>query len=214
VLCNSRGVNSVALGHQIAAVYLDTILKRAPDILPAPVAAVPAGIVERRAGVYFIPQTREVVELTMKDGTLYTAPQNGAKLVPLDSTRFLVAGRTTQLVFEPREHSDYVALVPGRHPLAVEWRAPVRPNRAALAAYAGTYHSDELSSTFRVAAEDSTLTLTTGTSPGLVARPVFADTFVSGQYTIQFVRRAGRVSGFAIGHPRARGVQVDRVGPT
>ena len=214
VLCNSRSLNTVALGHQIAAVYLDTLLKRAPDPAPAPVAAVPTSVVERRAGVYVIPQTLEVVELTMKDGTLYTAPQNGARLVPLDSTRFVIAGRTTQLLFAPGEHAGYVALVPGRHPITVEWRAPVRLDRAALAAYAGTYNSEELRSTFRLAAGDSTITLTAGSSPGLVARPVFADTFVSGQYTIQFVRRGGRVSGFTIGHPRARGVPFVRVPPT
>jgi CubicO group peptidase (beta-lactamase class C family) len=213
VLCNSRSPNSVALGHQVAAVYLDTLLKRPPDPAPLPVAAVPISVVQRRAGVYFIPQTLEVVELTMKDSTLYTARQNGARLVPLDSTRFLIAGRTTQLVFEPGERSGYLALVPGRHPIVVEWHAPVQPDRAALAAYAGTYQSDELGSTFRLVAGDSTLTLSTGTSPGLVARPVFADTFVSGQYTIQFVRDAGRVSGFAIGHPRARRVQFVRVTP-
>ncbi|NUP54533.1 MAG: beta-lactamase family protein [Gemmatimonadaceae bacterium] len=211
VLSNYRTVNAVSLGHQSAWLYLDTPPASAPDPVPTPIASVPVDVVARRAGVYLIPRTLEVIELTMKDGTLYTARQNGARLVPLDSTRFLIAGRTTQLVFEPREHSGYVALIPGRHPITVEWHAPVRPTRAALEMYAGTYHSEELSSTFRLTAGDSTLTLTTGTSPGLAARPVFADTFVSGQYTIQFLRRAGRVSGFEITHPRARRVRFVRV---
>jgi hypothetical protein len=52
--------------------------------------------------------------------------------------------------------------------------------------------------------------LRAGTTPGLVARAVFPDGFVSGQYTIQFVRRGGRVVGFEISHPRARGVEFVR----
>jgi hypothetical protein len=39
---------------------------------------------------------------------------------------------------------------------------------------------------------------------------VFPNGFVSGQYTIQFVRRGGRVTGFEISHPRARGVEYAR----
>lgn len=84
------------------------------------------------------------------------------------------------------------------------WKAPAAPalDRAALAVYA----SAELDATYRVEAGDSMLTLRTGATPGLVARPVFPDGFVSGQYTIQFVRTRGRVTGFEISHPRARGV--------
>jgi hypothetical protein len=43
---------------------------------------------------------------------------------------------------------------------------------------------------------------------------VFPDAFVSGQYTVQFVRRRGRVTGFEISHPRARGVTFARTGAT
>jgi hypothetical protein len=213
VLCNSRSVNPVALGHQVAGIYLDTLLKRTVD--PGQPAGSPADrrIIERRAGVYFQPRTLEVVELTVRDGALFTARQGGARLVPVDSARFLVAGRAIEHVFAPEEHSGYVAraLVPGRHPVTFEWRAPATPARAALAPYAGEFHSEELDATYRVAAGDSTLTLRTGTSAGLVARPVFADAFVSGQYTIQFIREQNRLSGFEISHPRARRVRFTRV---
>jgi len=37
---------------------------------------------------------------------------------------------------------------------------------------------------------------------------------VSGQYAIQFVRKVGRITGFEISHPRARGVAFIRVGRT
>ena len=85
-------------------------------------------------------------------------------------------------------------------------------SHAELEAYAGSYASAELDSRYRVIAGDSTLTLRTGETPGLVARAVFPDGFVSGQYTIQFVREGGggRVTGFEISHPRARGVKFVR----
>jgi hypothetical protein len=103
-------------------------------------------------------------------------------------------------------------LIPGRRADRFIWKAPktLVLDRAALAAYAGTYTSAELESTYRVEANDSTLTLRAGTTLGLVARPVFRDGFVSGQYTIQFIRRNGRVTGFEISHPRARGVGFSR----
>jgi hypothetical protein len=93
------------------------------------------------------------------------------------------------------------------------WKARAAPalDHAALAEYAGSYVSAELDATYRVIAGDSTLTLRTGDTPGLVARVVFPDGFVSGQYTIQFVREGGRVTGFEISHPRARGVKFSRV---
>ena len=105
-------------------------------------------------------------------------------------------------------------LIPNRRADRFVWRAPVAPRlgHAELEAYAGTYTSAELESTYRVIAGDSTLTLRTGDTPGLVARAVFPDGFVSGQYTIQFVREGGRLTGFEISHPRARGVTFVRLG--
>ena len=119
-----------------------------------------------------------------------------------------------ELEFGPGPRAGYRVhwLIPGRRADVFEWRAPAAPTlgRAALAAYAGTYASRELEATYRVEAGDSTLTLRTGAAPGWMARPVFPDAFVSGQYTIQFVRRRGRVTGFEISHPRARGVAFAR----
>ena len=102
--------------------------------------------------------------------------------------------------------------IPNRRADRFVWKARAAPvlSRAELETYAGSYASVELDSRYRVIAGDSTLTLRTGETPGLVARAVFPDGFVSGQYTIQFVREGGRVTGFEISHPRARGVAFVR----
>ena len=126
--------------------------------------------------------------------------------MPVGANRFQVEGLPVVHTFGPDMRSGYVAssLLPGRHPVTFEWRAPLGINAGSLTAYAGDYFSAELNSTWHVAARDSMLVLSTGTSQGIDARAVFADTFVSGQLVIQFTRRGASVTGFQITHPRAR----------
>jgi CubicO group peptidase (beta-lactamase class C family) len=213
LLCNSRSLNPVALGHAIAGVYLDTILKPGPMYVASSPARVEPAVLAKRAGVYFQPTRVEVVEVTLRDGELFTARRGGAKLQPLDDNRFLVAGQPVEHLFGTEPHTGYVArsLLPGRHPVAFEWKAPFVMTPGALAPYTGVYFSEELNAVYRVTAGDSTLALKTGTTDGLTARPVFADSFVSGQYTIQFIRSGKVVSGFEISHPRARRLAFTRV---
>ena len=207
VLCNAPS-NPVALGHSIAAVYLDSVLgKPAPAGTTKPAAVSPEALA-RHAGVYFRPRTLEVVEMTVRTGELFTSRQGGIKLQPINENRFVAADRPLQIDFEP---SGYVALFPGRQPIRFDRQTPFVMTPAVMASYAGDYFSDELSSVYHVTVADSTLVLKTGTSNGIVARPVFTDTFVRGQITIQFIRDSTGVSGFEISHPRARRLAFTRI---
>ena len=211
VLCNAP-VNPVGLGHDIAAVYLDSALRSpAPTPRPKPYALDSLESM-RRVGVYFRPATLEVVELTWRDGALYSARTGGTKLEPLDTHRYQLGDRPMELTFGARANEGYrVRFTRGdRHDIDFEWHAPVTLTRDKALAYAGRYASEPLRSTYEVIAGDSTLTFRTGTSEGLVARQVFADTFVSGQITIQFVRRRGEIVAFEISHPRARRLEFVR----
>ena len=160
------------------------------------------------------PVTRQVAELTVRDGVLYTDRTGGARVEAIGARRARLVGQPLELEYDSAAHPGYVVRwsIPNRRADRFIWKAPVAPvlDRAALGEYAGTYASAELGSTYVVEEGDSTLVLRAGTTPGLVARAVFPDGFVSGQYTIQFVRRAGRVTGFEISHPRARGVEFAR----
>jgi hypothetical protein len=214
LLCNTTALNPVGLGRDVGGLALG----RAADP-PAPAPSQTAAPADPRAalawaGVYLEPTTRQVAELTVRDGVLYTDRTGGARVEAIDGRRARLVGVPLELEFDSAAHPGYVVrwLVPGRRADRFVWRAPATLvlGRAALAAYAGTYASAELDATYRVEEGDSTLTLRTRETPGLVARPVFRDGFVSGQYTIQFVRRGGRVTGFEISHPRARGVAFDR----
>ena len=204
VLCN-RPSEPVPLGHAIADIYRDPIRKPPTGGVVTP-AKLDTAALARRAGVYFQPQTLEVVEVTLREGQLYTRRRGGRQLVPIDVNHFRLYGRETELEFDPSPNSGYVArsLTPGRHPVRYEWKAPLTAALPRLAPYAGNYFSEDLNTTYRVSVSDSTLVFKTGTSEGLVARPVFADTFVIGQLTVQFSRDRTGVSGFYISHPRAR----------
>ena len=213
VLCNVPS-NPVALGHRIAEIVLDTTFKPVRRANPATTNLSRVALA-RRAGVYFQPRTLEVVELTARDSSLYTRRQGGRKLLPIDENRFLVEGTTNEHDFGPSDQSGYTARSLSRqlHPITFERKKPAVVTPSSLRIFTGDYYSNELNSVYHVTATDSTLLLKTGSSNGLVARPVFEDTFVSGQITIQFVRRGNAVTGFEISHPRARRlpfVRMDR----
>ena len=77
-----------------------------------------------------------------------------------------------------------------------------------LSTYAGRYVSDELGgAVYTVAADDSTISLRTGTETLRQARLVYADTFLSSGSTIQFTRTRAGVTGFEITDGRTRRVK-------
>jgi hypothetical protein len=214
LLCNTTAINPVGIGRDVGGIAIG-LPRQAPPPLPPQTTPGDAKAALAWAGVYLEPVTRQVAELTVRDGVLYTDRTGGARVEAIGARRARLVGQPLELEYDSAAHPGYVVRwsIPNRRADRFEWKAPVAPvlDRAALAEYAGTYTSAELQSTYRIEAADSTLVLRVGTTPGLVARPVFPDGFVSGQYTIQFARRGGRVVGFEISHPRARGVEFGRV---
>ena len=217
LLCNTTALDPVGLGHRVAA----AVHGLPPDVRPAPTIGTAESATRALpwAGVYLEPSTRQVAELTVRDGVLYTGRTGGSRVEAVeavDARRARVPGESLELEFDPGPRAGYTVrwLIPNRRADRFEWKTPAAPvlDRAALGAYAGTYVSRELDATYRVEAGDSTLMLRAGTATALVARPVFPDGFVSGEYTIEFTRTRGRVTGFEISHPRARGVVFTRAG--
>ena len=215
LLCNSTELDPVGRGRDVAGFALG-LPRQAPAPLPRQATAGDATAALQWAGVYLEPTTRQVAELTVRDGVLYTNRTGGARVEAIGPRRARLVGQPLDLELDSvTPHPGYTVRwsIPNRRADRFVWKAAMTPvpDHAALSSYEGNYRSAELDATYRVIAGDSTLTLRTADTPGLVARAVFPDGFVSGQYTIQFVREGGRVTGFEISHPRARGVKFERV---
>lgn len=209
VLCNARSIDAVTLGHRLASVYLGwNVGERQPwprqAVFPADSATLAA-----RAGRYLQPRQREVVTLTWREGGLWLG---GRRLLPVGRDSVQIEGEPVLYVFDRKPHGGFTVtpLLPGRHPTRFEWRGSLRRLPAPLHEFAGTYASRELGAVYRVTARDSTLELVTGTSAALVAQPAFPDGFTIGQLLIQFTRSQGRITGFELSHPRARGLAFTR----
>jgi hypothetical protein len=120
------------------------------------------------------------------------------------------AGATTEFTFADGARSSLDIVDAGQRPVHFErWAAPT-VTRSALAAYAGDYYSEELDARYKIVADDSTITLFTGTETGVPGRPIFADVFLAGGFTVQFTRNGSAVTGFELTGGRTRHVRFVR----
>jgi hypothetical protein len=212
IACNAATANTTALARGVADAFIGASLS------PVEVAATPQGVaiaadrIQRYVGAYLQPMTLQVVRLVVRDGKLRVDAPNGPTLVPLAENRFAIGTQGgAEIVFADAEHAGFDRRVPGQRPVHFDWHQSIVATPALLAPYTGEYVSAELGgSVYRVAANDSTLSLRTGTSDPVTARLVFADTFFADGYTVQFTRANGRVTGFEVTNGRMRRVKFAR----
>jgi hypothetical protein len=82
-----------------------------------------------------------------------------------------------------------------------------------LGEYAGEYYSEELDTTFTIAARDDGLRLVRRNRPERGLAPEAADQFAAGDLILRFRRGAGgRIVGFALDRGRIRNVSFSSVG--
>ena len=131
--------------------------------------------------------------------------------MPVSPRRFRVRGQPLEFEFLDDGHVREHGLGwPARAP--VTWRRTTlaQPTAAQLAAYAGTYHSEELGATYTLTVRDSTLVFGTRWAEDQVLRPAYADAF-AGPFLVGFTRRGGRVDGLLMSTGRVRKVRFTRV---
>ncbi len=217
IACNASPANTTALARGVADAYIGSALAPVPapgvaqQSMPPAVVLAPEALA-RRAGAYLEPVTMQVMELSIRDGRLIVGRTTGPALTPVAENRFRAPGQAAEMVFADGERAGFELRPPAGRPVRFEVRPPAVVSRAAMNAYAGDYFSEELNARYRVTATDSTLLLRTGTSAGITARPVYADGFLGGGNTIQFVRRGAQITGFEVTNGRVRRVKFERVG--
>jgi CubicO group peptidase (beta-lactamase class C family) len=209
VLCNASTSNPAALARAVADVFLPPTLAAAALPMPPAVSVTPAQL-QAAAGAYVNPITGGLSFVTLRGDSLIAGRTAGPALVPVGPNRFRVRGQPVEFEFASdgsmREH---VLVWPARTPSSWRRVTVVRPTAAQLAAYAGTYHSEELGATYTVTARDSTLVLRTRWSDDVVLQPMYADAF-GGPFVVHFTRRGGKVDGMTMSSGRVRRVPFTR----
>jgi CubicO group peptidase (beta-lactamase class C family) len=208
VLCNLAGANATSLGNQAMSV-----------IMPRPAAAQAGGAtatltaaeLASYAGLFRTASSQSLIRTVVKDGKLVTELPFPSTPTPVGPDRFRIFGGN-DLIYRRDDGRVRDVLVVGdgdtTRYLPV---AAVSPSAAQLAAYVGSYWSDELDTRFTVVVRDGALVVQHRLDDDTTLAPTFADGFTSPSGNVIFSRDArGRVDGLAIWAGRVRNVRFRR----
>jgi hypothetical protein len=229
VLCNLDEIDSIGLARHVADLHLgggpaEPTSTAAPAATsPAtPSATVSATALAANEGLYRDPADDTLLRIYLRDGTLRGSPGTGADggwpIVPLGADRFQIPGTAIVLEFASGAGGTGRTLrIVGERPTptVLERVASYTPAVPVLAALAGDYRSDELSTTYALRPRGSALTLEIPGRAPIALQPIapgrFAGSLVG---AIRFVHdRQGTATGFTLQAHAARGVRFARVPP-
>jgi hypothetical protein len=208
VLCNLASANATALGEAA----IGAIMPRPPRATPT-VASM--SLTEAQLGPYVglfrAPRTQSLIRTTVKDGRLTTELPRNVTPTPIGADRFRIPGGPEMIYQREAGRTRAVLIVDGEDTTRYEPVAAVTPSAAQLAAYAGSYWSDELDTRFVVVVRDGGLVLRERLGDETKLTPTFADGFTSPSGAVVFSRDAGgQVTGFGIWAGRIRNVRFRR----
>ena len=228
LLCNEGSMIPDPLAAKIADVYLAGRFK---EVAPPPAAAspVPAATVRlaekdlaRVTGSYLQEKPPTARRILVRDGKLFyhRGPGNESELAPLAADRFQMVGVPVRVEvrFEPpgaARPERMIFAAEGQEPSVFVAVPPPVETPEALTAYAGTYASDELATTWTLAVRDGRLVLSRARAGEVTLTPLAADIFAAsgGFLPIRFLRGAdGRVTGLRVDTSQARDVRFARQG--
>ena len=190
LLGNDANFNPAPAARAVARAVLD---------LPAPgraaAVAIPRDVVATHAGLYHSPQTDAFVTLTARDGKLF---DGAVELIPTAAGVFSNASATHAFKFDAAAPGRMVATTPtGEVKYGRVTKA--QPSAAQLAAYAGSYYSEELDVGHTLAVRGGKIASSRWPGPWLPGTPTFADGFWFGGWHATFTRDAnGNVTGYEL----------------
>jgi CubicO group peptidase (beta-lactamase class C family) len=224
VFCNGS-LEPDPLALRVAEVWLAGKFKE-PAPAPAASAAPAAAAVKlagkdlaRVTGYYQSEGEGTVRRILEKDGKLFyhRGPGNEAELAPLSADRFQMLGVPVKVEvrFEPEgaaKPERMIFAAEGQKPSVFRPVAPPVTDPAALAAYAGTYESSELASTWTLTLRDGRLLAARSRAGEVELAPASADVFVTpGGLQVRFTRGEGsRITGFSVSSQQARNVRFEK----
>jgi hypothetical protein len=223
VLCNLAGTDPTTLAGRVAEVYLAPSFatasdrpaeERSPASAPVTLAA---RDVQRYVGLYQSQLTGELRRVRVRGDSLQLSDL--ASALPLEATgpdRFRVPNSQSgiQVRFDaaqPRSRRLELTHAAG-DTLVLDRVEEAAPTVRDLAAYVGTYWSDEVGAEYRIEVKDSALVLRRRRSEPAVLRPTYADAFSDRGVLYRFVRVRGRVTGMLVDAGRIRNLRFVRRG--
>lgn len=225
VYCNRADANPGDRSRQVAGLYLGDVMEpevssttqAEGDVQPVQVAQAK---LEALVGHYWNEERRSAWEVALEDQKLYlvVSEEDRFELAALEDHSFSVRGPWTnaEVRFEPptEENDLRMSLVlPGAaEPRVFERFIPVDPTSADLAAFAGTYHSDELGVAYDLSVEENTLVFRIVRHEKHALEPLFSGVFASPDHgTFEFSRAEdGTVEGFKLDAGRVRNLEFSR----
>lgn len=222
-LCNLAEANPSRLAHAVADVYLGALMRpETPKAQPKksgkgyPTA--PAAALQRLAGAYRNPVSGQILTLAVRDGNL--SGETGRRsftLVPGDAGRFRIVGLpggSSEVEVESTARGARpklrVTTTDEDDNVESETFEPVdlwSPTAAELESFAGTYASEELDTTWRLAVADGKLVVRHRGLPEEPMKPTVAGVFTLDGLSLTFQRdTGGRVSGFTVDEGRVKGI--------
>lgn len=204
VLSNVTSSGPARLAHEVADIFLAGKLKEPAK--PAP-AAVPAEALRKFVGVYREPLTDAAMRVGLdKEGKALLIA--GQAVVAVSENTFVSADGGRQAVFEAGSGSVPLRMreSDGRSkPRLWEAMPPFAPKPEELAAFAGTYYSDEIDTTYDLFVEGGALKVRFRPAMRFTLAPVYEDAFEGDGNVLRFTRDpAGGITGFLVYAGRVR----------
>ncbi len=219
VLCNYPSSNPGGLANRVADVWLEDAYTQ-----PAQVAGtngaehdrwvdVPRSTLASLTGVYRDADGFDARRIELHGDTLKAMIGPGYPLRPLGADRYEVVGAGVILVLQPPGNGEPATMTTDDDPDDVYVQLPAwTPTAADLAAFAGTYYSDELGTEYRFVIDDGRLAFRHRKLADAVLEPTFENGFTLRGRTVIFQRDAdGRVTGFRMSDGRVYDVAFERV---
>jgi hypothetical protein len=219
--CNLGSTNPSRLARQVAEVYLGELMKpaggQAGSMLASGGYVPPSGPeLQKYTGLFRNRENGGLRRISLHEGKLRidSFGPNSTEIRPIQDNTFAVAGTffSTRIKFED---SGNVMVVHRATDLPeterFERAEAFAPTAAELAAYAGTYYSEELDATYVLSVKDGKLWTRIGFNPPGELRPAVRDVFV-GPFGIrvEFARDAQGRASFAVQAGRVRNIRFVR----
>ena len=205
VLCNVASANATQLGHQVADVYLSSVIRQQPQetVMPDPAA------LEAKAGLYRSVRDHQTLSVELHEGKLQI--EHRGVLMPISGNVFSLGEDGPRAEFDPTGKGLRMSteVDEGNYYEKVErWT----PTRAELESMTGGYSSDEAEVTFRVALEKEHLVIHRRPDATIALTPTYRDGFTSTLGSVRFLRdSSGRVSELSVGEQRVWDLRFRRV---